>query len=220
MRGRPAVLPPELPEYSIGARHAGKLVLPTPEITEWFQLRLNIKPQPKARPRARAKKVGKDKWVGEIYTPADSALYEHYIRLLALMSEIWYVSSGPVGLIQWFSFKRPKRLEGAKHPSGPIWRPHEPDDDNLEKAVWDALNGVAWKSDGQVTFHQCYDVYSPKGEGSFVDLCFFAMDGAENTELVHRSKMIEDTILGIHQHKKTIEREAKKKNAAKKTSSF
>ena len=216
-RGKPLQLPNELPDSS-SARHTGKLAIYTPEVTEWFQLRLNIRPIAKGRPRARVKKVAKDRYVGEVYTPATSALYELQIRLLALISDIWYVPEGAVGLIQWFSFKRPKRLEKATSPDGAIWRPQDPDADNLEKAVWDALNGIAWKDDNQVVFHQCFDVFSPKGEGSFVDLTFFTLGDAVHEELPNRSSMIEDTIEQLDIRRRQVTRE--KKNAAKKTHGF
>lgn len=219
MRGKPLTLPPELPERSLGVRHEGKLVLPTPEVTEWFQLRLNITPVPKARPRARAKQVGKGRWAGEIYTPATSAVYECQIRLLALLSNIWHVPTGSVGLTEWFSFERPKYLMKAKYPDGPMWRPKSPDSDNLEKAVWDALNGIAWKDDAQVVFHQCYDMYSAKGEGSYIDLCYFVLEG-EKQEYPNRVVKIEETIEDFYVRKRQIEREEKKKNETKKTHGF
>lgn len=219
MRGRPLQLPDELPDSS-GFRHEGNLLIPTPSVSEWFQLRLNIRPVPKARPRARVKQIGKGKFIGEVYTPADSALYECQIRLLALISEIWYVPKGPVGLVQWFAFERPKRLTKKKDPDGLLWRPQDPDADNMEKAVWDALNGVAWKDDNQVNFHVCYDVFAPKGQGSFVDLNFFALEGAEIQELPHRANMIDEVIETIHVRRRQIAREAKKKDAAKKTHGF
>lgn len=219
MRGKPLQLPDELPDSS-GKRHKGKLAIPVPDVSEWFQLRLNIRPVPKARPRARVKPIGKGRFVGEVYTPANSKLYEMQIRLLALLSDIWYVPEGPVGLIQWFAFKRPKRLMRKKDPEGPIWRPQDPDSDNMEKAVWDALNGVAWKDDNQVNFHVCYDVFAPKGQGSFVDLTFFTLEGAEKEEQPHRVTMIEETIAVIQARRKQLEREAKKKNAPKKTHGF
>lgn len=74
--------------------------------------------------------------------------------------------TGPVRIDIEAYFKRPKNLKGFP---GPVVRPSSPDWDNIGKAICDALEGVAYKNDGQIvigtaTTHYC------------------AMDGAERFE--------------------------------------
>lgn len=85
-------------------------------------------PVPKGRPR-----FGR----GRTYTPAKTAAYEELVRLTAVDSrnrQDWRKLTGPV--------KCTLRFYGA-NPTADI--------DNLVKAVFDGLNGVAWEDDRQVS---------------------------------------------------------------------
>jgi Holliday junction resolvase RusA-like endonuclease len=210
-------MPDGIPAHSHGQRHHGLLEIPVPTVTDWFQLRLLVRPIPKGRPRARVKQIvvkGRKIYTGEVYTPAYSGYYEAQIRLLALLSNIWHMPEGAVGILLFFCFKRPDRLQKKSSPEGYLWRPQNPDTDNLEKAVWDALNGVAWTDDAQVTFSQMYDVFAPKDGADFIDICMFSL-GAECLELEHRSTLIEDTLDRLHRAQRELKRLEKKRAAEK-----
>jgi len=71
---------------------------------------------------------------------------------------------GPVSLVvtaQWRHAKSPKwRCQAAE---AEAWaRPMRPDIDNIAKLILDALNGVAYNDDGQVTTQVLHKRYGPR----------------------------------------------------------
>lgn len=64
--------------------------------------------------------------------------------------------SGPVFVQVRFTFLVPN--DWAKKGS-PRWRPHDPDMDNLEKLLWDSLNGIMWEDDCQIVKLEAEKVY-------------------------------------------------------------
>jgi Holliday junction resolvase RusA-like endonuclease len=111
--------------------------------SRWFTLVGYTVPKP--RPRVLRN--------GHAYTPASAREAEHRLReayrerysLLAPME-------GPLRLDVEVVRARPKGHFGARglRPSAPIYPAARPDLDNYLKTVLDALNGVAWRDDGQV----------------------------------------------------------------------
>lgn len=109
-------------------------------------LTIPIRPRAKGRPR-----MSKN---GHVFTPSATKEYEKAIR------EAWQkdcshapVLTGPVILGMSFYFKRPKShytSTGELKETAPKRMLGVPDLDNLEKAVMDALNGVAFVDDKQV----------------------------------------------------------------------
>ena len=95
-------------------------------------------PVPKARPRVNHK-------TGAIYTPKKSKDYEAKIKAEA-QKEIKEPLRGPISMRIYFRFPKPKKYKGD---SG--WYDLRQDIDNLVKSVMDALNGIAYKDDKQVT---------------------------------------------------------------------
>ena len=59
-------------------------------------------------------------------------------------------------------WKRPKRLMRKKDPDGLIPKLTRPDGDNVEKAVLDGMNGVAFNDDAQVFGNSWTKWYSEK----------------------------------------------------------
>src|SRR5690606_5282903 len=59
-------------------------------------------------------------------------------------------ANGPVELIVMFVLPRPKYLIWKTKPMPRLWHTAKPDLDNLEKALKDALTGLAWRDDCQV----------------------------------------------------------------------
>jgi len=58
--------------------------------------------------------------------------------------------SGPVRVDLMFIFPRPKYMLAKKYQTGRIYHVHKFDRDNLDKAVLDALKGIAYLDDCQV----------------------------------------------------------------------
>lgn len=106
-------------------------------------------PQGKGRPR-----VGKVGAHARMYTPAKTAAYEGLIAHAAQQAmEGRELIEGPVAVTldvrcqvpaSWSKTKKAQALNGVVHPTT------KPDIDNVEKAVFDGLNGVAWRDDVQV----------------------------------------------------------------------
>lgn len=57
---------------------------------------------------------------------------------------------GPIYLGMRFVMPRPKRLIWKSKPMPRVWHEQKPDDDNLRKAVKDALSKIVWRDDSQV----------------------------------------------------------------------
>lgn len=106
-------------------------------------------PQGKGRPRAtiRAGRVA-------TYTPQKTASYEGLIAVAAqgaMGSRPPFAGACAVDLdilvsvpASWSQRKRAQALNGA------LWPTKKPDVDNVEKAIFDGLNGIVWRDDVQV----------------------------------------------------------------------
>ena len=58
--------------------------------------------------------------------------------------------TGPLRCSLVFVLPRPKNMIWKKRPMPRAWHDKKPDRDNLDKAVMDALKGIAWIDDAQV----------------------------------------------------------------------
>ncbi|MCI0421332.1 MAG: RusA family crossover junction endodeoxyribonuclease [Acidobacteria bacterium] len=67
---------------------------------------------------------------------------------------------GPLGLSVTFLMPRPGRLRWKKRPMPRQPHATKPDLDNLMKSLKDALNGLAWLDDGQITRVEAVKVYA------------------------------------------------------------
>ena len=47
-------------------------------------------------------------------------------------------------------FPRPQALQWKRRPQTTLWHTHKPDLENVQKALADALTGIAWKDDVQI----------------------------------------------------------------------
>ncbi len=108
----------------------------------------------KGRPRARSFKVG-DQTRTQIYTPARTASFEGKVKAVAAvaMSEQG-VSPTPDAVHVELAFEKAMPVSWTKRQrltmrGEPITQ--SPDIDNQVKAVLDALNGVVWEDDKQVS---------------------------------------------------------------------
>lgn len=106
-------------------------------------------PVGKGRPRM-SRRAG----FARLYTPEKTASYESRVAMAGHMAMgDCSVLDGPVAVrldiqvqipASWSKKKQAAALAGQIHPTT------KPDIDNVEKAVFDGLNGVVWKDDVQV----------------------------------------------------------------------
>lgn len=113
-------------------------------------IRIDIEPVPKARPRK-----GKG---GRFYTPEKTKVYEEtigweYHRAVNEGRANVYMDGEPVRAILGFFYSIPSSYSKKRRKSileGNESLTRRPDVDNLVKAVFDGLNGVAFADDSQV----------------------------------------------------------------------
>lgn len=74
-------------------------------------------------------------------------------------------------------FPRPKSLQTKKLAQAPLWHQKKPDRDNLDKAVLDALTGIAWVDDCQVCDGGQRKRYTHYGELPHVRVTIRELDG-------------------------------------------
>ena len=97
--------------------------------------------KPKPAPRPRVTKFG-------TYNDPKYTAYKKALRLVA-SAQIKEPLEGAVKMSIVFQFKKPKSWSKKKKAAA-FWHTQKPDADNLQKAVKDALNGLAYKDDSQV----------------------------------------------------------------------
>lgn len=115
---------------------------------------VNGAPQGKARPRFR--RVGA---FVQTYTPKATHDYERQIRDEFLKTGCDPIE-GPVHVMITAAFSPPKSLSKKKQEEMLKQLPtKKPDVDNLAKVVLDALNGVAYTDDKQVTALSVFKIY-------------------------------------------------------------
>ncbi len=99
-------------------------------------------PVAKARPRFNTK-------TGVAYTPKKTKSFETLVKEIAY-EHFDAPLEGPIRVDIVFCFQRPKSKMWKKKPMPREWKATRPDWDNLGKAVCDALNGIAYRDDGQL----------------------------------------------------------------------
>jgi len=99
-----------------------------------ISLSLPLDPVPKARPR-----LGKF----GTYTPRRTKQFETDLKTLVKIKYKGEPLSGPLHMALTFSFREPKKPKNKIHVT-------RPDLDNLQKAVFDGLNGILWVDDCQI----------------------------------------------------------------------
>ena len=99
-------------------------------------------PVAKARPRFNTK-------TGVAYTPKKTRSFETLVKEIAY-EHFDEPLEGPVSVEIEFCFSRPKNRIWKKKPMPREWKTTRPDIDNLFKSVTDALNGIAYRDDGQI----------------------------------------------------------------------
>lgn len=121
-----------------------------------------VEGEPKGKGRPRFTRTG------HAYTPARTREYEDLIaaRALQAMDGRPPIPKGvPVRMtilavfgvpVSWPKKRRTAALQGVMHHT------HKPDLDNVQKAVCDALNGIAYEDDCQIVSGEVEKVYGPE----------------------------------------------------------
>lgn len=120
-----------------------------------MQLEITIPGEPVSQPRARAAIVGGH---ARMYSPkGGSSDYKATIRLAAAAAFTDAPLKCPMLVDCEFVFRRPKgHFRTGRHaaelkPTAPLRHTTKPDIENVAKAVLDALSGVVWHDDRQVS---------------------------------------------------------------------
>lgn len=112
---------------------------------------LTIPGEPIAKPRAKGWFNQKTKILHHYYSDKSGIKgYEEYIRETCFKLFKRPVD-GPVEIEAEFIFPRPKAMIWKKKPMPRVDKITKPDYDNLLKSLTDAMNGVVFRDDGQVT---------------------------------------------------------------------
>lgn len=119
-------------------------------------------PQGKARP-----KVTRNKYSGKslTYTPDKTVRYEELVRIRfrAAAQGFRFPDDSQVGIqiTAWYSIPKSKSKKvKAAMLAGQIKPMKKPDWDNVGKIICDALNGIAYKDDQQITVAQIRKKYA------------------------------------------------------------
>lgn len=116
------------------------------------------KPQGKARPRVRRD--------GHAYTPSQTTQYEEFVRFCWRCAGAVKLN-GAIRALILARYPVPKRdskkMQDAKI-CGEIPCTIKPDCDNIAKIVLDALNGLAYDDDSQVTELEVHKLYGDIGD--------------------------------------------------------
>ena len=114
-------------------------------------MKLTIMHEPIGQPRPRARVLPGPKPIATMYDDKKHQVtgFKQAIKDAALAAGV-VCSERPISLIVWCFFPRPQSLIWKKKAMPRVTHAQKPDADNVAKAVLDALNGVAWKDDGQV----------------------------------------------------------------------
>jgi len=97
------------------------------------------------------------------FTPEKTARFENLVRMAFTSKFPRHVPlTGPIWLEVEAYFQPPKRLKLRNGKEGYESIPHvtRPDASNVAKAVEDALNGVAYRDDSQITYFSVNKCYS------------------------------------------------------------
>ena len=125
-----------------------------------YEFEISGEPVAKARPRAAKTKSGQV----YMYTPKNTRDFEYMIRKRA--EQVFKKPlQCPLSLTVIFLMPRPKYLTWKTKPMPMVPAPRQPDIDNCIKSVTDAMIGVAYADDNQITILHAYKRYHAGGEG-------------------------------------------------------
>jgi Holliday junction resolvase RusA-like endonuclease len=128
--------------------------------------RFTIPGKPMGQPRVRFARMGS---FVKTYDPKEAISYKATIIQLAREVGVKPMA-GPIFLAIAAYIPRPKRLCRKSDPHGEVFAECKPDWDNIGKIVSDALNGVAYADDSQITKGSVFKRYHEKGGVPHMDV--------------------------------------------------
>ena len=134
--------------------------------------RIRIPGKPMGKQRARTLKSGYS------YTPEQTVCYENLVRLLYRESGGGYME-GPLKARVKIVYDIPKsttKKNRAAMEVGKMFPTKKPDIDNVQKIIFDALNGIAYKDDTQIVRVEAWKEY---GQQPYVDVLLEGVAGDE-----------------------------------------
>lgn len=136
---------------------------------EGICLEFPIEAVPKGRPRFGVRRGGHVR----TWTPEATVVFERNLQIIARQQYRGQPLEGPLILILCFRMTPPVKLPKDRCGLPCV----KPDLDNLEKAVMDALNGIAWRDDSQIVTKMAQKKY---GNGSISLWVYPTKDGTHN----------------------------------------
>lgn len=127
-----------------------------------FMTRIWIEGKPFPAPRPRFDSIRKIAYNNKDYTNI-----KNKIGLIA-KSRFKQPLECPIFLKLDFFYEMPKSWSKKKKENAK-WKESRPDIDNLQKTVFDALNGIAYKDDSQIVMVQARKQYGQK-EGTIIEI--------------------------------------------------
>lgn len=119
------------------------------------------------------------------YTPTLADKWKRAVRAAASLAMGGHEPfSGPVAVERVFLFPRTDEQMRPSAPPGRVWCPqHVGDEDNLVKAVNDALNGVVYEDDRQICDGRVLKCRCARGEAPGVIVRVYRLAGASTPTL-------------------------------------
>lgn len=127
--------------------------------------------QPRQRHRIIKSKNGGEEFVMN-YTPKSDPVnaFKASVAYATKQEYSGPVLDEPIGVYCVFVFPRPKYMVWKTKPMPREWLPKKPDDDNLEKGVWDALSGIIWRDDSLICRNFTEKCYASGSETPHVEI--------------------------------------------------
>lgn len=121
---------------------------------------------PVAQPRQRHRVMAvRGRTMAVNYTPARSPVNVYKAAVQQAAAEACgEVLTGPVSVAITFVFPRPASKTRKRLPNPRLWHTSKPDLENCEKAVLDALTGIAYLDDRQVCEKSSWKITGSAGE--------------------------------------------------------
>ena len=125
---------------------------------------------PVAQPRHRIGRIG---GFARAYISKGHAVhsFKEAVRVCCQKNYFGELITDPVIVRAVFVMDRPKKYNAKKYSPGRLWYDRQPDIDNFEKSLYDAMTGLIWKNDSQVCDSRSQKYYAAVDEHPHVEVC-------------------------------------------------
>lgn len=126
-----------------------------------FSATFRVYGDPKGQPRPKAARHG---GFTRVYDPGTANSWKEAVVIAARPHAPSEPLAGHLSVRIEMWLARPQSMSRKKDPDGAVWAPKKPDNDNVEKAIWDALVGMGFIADDAMIVHnETRKKYHPKG---------------------------------------------------------